>query len=77
MYLKYSAKGVDEWMKNNLTSQEWVILAEYLDKEEIAFDNWVKENTLGKNMEILKSAQEKFLQVAKDIKSNITRNGVK
>ncbi len=55
-------------MKNDLTKHEWLVLADYLDKGDRVFDFWKKDNTLTKNKSLLKSAQRKFYDVAKEIR---------
>lgn len=55
-------------MKNDLTAEEWVALADYLDKEDRIFDLWKKDKSLGKNTELLKSAKRKFFETARDIR---------
>ena len=57
-------------MKNDLTAEEWVILADYMDKGERVFDFWKKDKSLIKNTELLKSAQRKFFQTAKEIRKH-------
>ena len=57
-------------MKNDLTAEEWVILADYMDKGERVFDFWQKDKSVIKNTKILKSAQRKFFQTAKEIRSH-------
>lgn len=55
-------------MKNDLTREEWIVLADYLDKEDRVFDFWKKDKTLSKNTKLLRSAQRKFFQTARDIR---------
>jgi len=55
-------------MKNDLTREEWVVLADYLDKEDRIFDLWKKDKSLGKNTKLLKSAKRKFFETARDIR---------
>ncbi|KPG70827.1 hypothetical protein [Enterococcus sp. RIT-PI-f] len=55
-------------MKNDLTGEEWIVLADYLDKEDRVFDFWKKDKTLSKNTKLLRSAQRKFFQTARDIR---------
>lgn len=55
-------------MKNDLTAEEWVVLADYLDKEDRIFDLWKKDKSLGKNTKLLKSAKRKFFETARDIR---------
>jgi|GEM_PF-1596350 len=57
-----------DYMKNDLTAEEWVVLADYLDKEDRIFDLWKKDKSLGKNTKLLRSAQRKFFQTARDIR---------
>lgn len=55
-------------MKNELTREEWVVLADYLDKEDRIFDLWKKDKSLGNNTKLLKSAKRKFFETARDIR---------
>ena len=57
-------------MKNDLTREEWIVLADYLDKEDRVFDFWKKDKTLSKNTKLLRSAQRKFFQTARDIRKS-------
>ncbi|OTN76743.1 hypothetical protein A5886_001822 [Enterococcus sp. 8G7_MSG3316] len=53
-------------MKNELTAEEWVLLADYMDKGERIFDFWKKDKNLTRNTKILRVAQRKFFQVASE-----------
>ena len=55
-------------MKNNLSSEEWLVLADYLDQGERMFDFWRKSKSLSKNQKILRSAQKKFFETAREIR---------
>lgn len=55
-------------MKNDLTREEWVVLADYLDKEDRIFDLWKKDKSLSKNTKLLRSAKRKFFETARDIR---------
>ncbi|MFR4285589.1 MAG: hypothetical protein ACLUQ0_05465 [Enterococcus italicus] len=57
-------------MKNDLTKHEWLVLADYLDKGDRVFDFWKKDKSLAKNKALLKSAQRKFYDVAKEIRKD-------
>lgn len=55
-------------MKNELTSEEWLILAEHINFGGFATAIWDRKGILEINNKILKSAIEKFNQVAKEIR---------
>lgn len=55
-------------MKNDLTNLEWLVLADFIDKGDRVFDFWKKDKSLAKNKSLLKSAQRKFFDVAKEIR---------
>lgn len=55
-------------MKNDLTKDEWLVLADFIDKGDRVFDFWKKDKSLAKNKPSLKSAQRKFYDVAKKIR---------
>ena len=56
-------------MKNDLTADEWLVLADFLDKGDRVFDFWKKDKSLAENKEVLRSAQSKFFGVAKEIRN--------
>jgi len=56
-------------MKNNLSDEEWTVLADFLDKGDQVFDFWKKDKSLGKNKKLLRSAQNKFFETAREIRS--------
>lgn len=53
-------------MKNELTAEEWVILADYIDKGDRVFDFWKNDKSFIKNTEILQSAKRKFFRTARE-----------
>lgn len=55
-------------MKNDLTREEWLVLADFLDKGERVFDFWKKDKVLSKNQKLLQSAQKKFFETAREIR---------
>lgn len=55
-------------MKNDLTSEEWTLLADFLDKGDRVFEFWKKDKSLSKNTKILRSAQKKFFETAREIR---------
>lgn len=55
-------------MKNDLSAEEWLVLADFIDKGDRVFDFWKKDKSLAKNKALLKSAQRKFYDVAKEIR---------
>ena len=55
-------------MKNDLTRDEWLILAEHIHLGGFAAAIWDKKGLLEVNNKILKSAIEKFDQVATELK---------
>ncbi|WP_251869163.1 hypothetical protein [Enterococcus italicus] len=55
-------------MKNDLSAEEWLVLADFIDKGDRVFDFWKKDKSLAKNKASLKSAQRKFFDVAKEIR---------
>lgn len=56
-------------MKNDITADEWLVLADFLDKEDRIFDLWKKDKSLSKNTKLLRSAKRKFFETARDIRS--------
>lgn len=55
-------------MKNDLTAEEWTLLADFLDKGDRVFEFWKKDKSLSKNTKILRSAQKKFFETAREIR---------
>lgn len=55
-------------MKNQLTADEWVVLADFLDQGDRMFDFWRKSKSLSKNQKLLRSAQKKFFETAREIR---------
>lgn len=58
-------------MKNNLTAEEWIVLADFLDKGDRVYDFWKKEKSLGKNTKLLNSAKKKFFGTAREIRMKV------
>lgn len=56
-------------MKNDLTAEEWVVLADFLDKGDRVFEFWKNDKTLIKNKKALMSAQKKFFETAREIRT--------
>lgn len=55
-------------MKNDLTAEEWLVLADFLDKGDRVFGFWKKNKSLSKNQKLLRSAQKKFFETAREIR---------
>ena len=55
-------------MKNNLTAEEWLVLADFLDKGDRVFEFWKKDKSISKNKKLLRSAQKKFFGTAREIR---------
>lgn len=55
-------------MKNNLSAEEWLVLADFLDKGDRVFEFWKKDKSLSKNKKLLRSAQNKFFETAREIR---------
>lgn len=58
-------------MKNNLTAEEWLVLADFLDKDDRVFDFWKKDKALSKNKKLLRSAQNKIFETAREIRMSV------
>ena len=61
-------KGDGKEVKNDLTADEWLVLADFLDKGDRVFDFWKKDKSLAKNKALLRLAQRKFFGVAKELR---------
>lgn len=57
-------------MKNDLTRDEWLVLAEWFSRESPIIC-WIDEGTLGKNMDLFDSARNKIEKVAKELKGEL------
>ncbi|MBO0478741.1 hypothetical protein JZO72_03780 [Vagococcus fluvialis] len=55
-------------MKNELTSEEWLVLSDYLEFGEGVFFDWEQDKNFKENSKLLESAEKKVKNVAENIR---------
>lgn len=55
-------------MKNELTSEEWLVLSDYLEFGKGVFFDWEQDKVFKENSQLLESAEIKFRSVAERIR---------
>lgn len=54
-------------MKNDLTTEEWLVLNEYITYSYIVLEMWHEQGVLKEKLKIFDAAKEKFNDTAKEI----------
>lgn len=55
-------------MKNELTSEEWLVLSDYLEFGKGVFFDWEQDKNFKENSKLLESAEKKVKNVAENIR---------